>query len=275
MFVCTHTLGRCASVRARRGSWELEGTPPRAILLLSRQVTCANTPGCAINLTCNSEGERFERLAYGMTGVSHACFKNRCDVGHCHNGFTLVEVLVSLTIIAMAGSALLLATHAAMDSATDSLDQTIAQGIARQFLDEAMGLSYVEPGSDPFSLRLGPELGEDVDAGRSLSFDDTDDFDSDRIGPLVDPWGKPLGTGDGRGNVRHPNFQLRRDYFHDWEFTSRVVYVDEADPASSLPAGTVSGMRAIEVSVYKRQAQGNARLLANMRRVHSYVPSPQ
>lgn len=260
-------------MRARRGSWELEGTPPR--VFLGRRAAFARTPISAINVTGNLEGERFPRLARAVNNVTHGFLKHGCVSGGRRGGFTLVEVLLALTIIVMAGSALLLATHAAMNSATDSLDQTIAQGIARQFLDEAMGLAYAEPGSDPFSLHLGPDAGEDAATGRFAVFDDTDDFALDHAAAPVDPWGQPLGTGDDQGSQRHPNFRLGLDYFHDWELTSTVVYVDEADPATALPAGSVSGMRAIEVSVYKRQQQGSARLLANIRRVYSYVPSPQ
>ena len=190
-------------------------------------------------------------------------------------GFTLVEVLVALTIIVMAGSALLLATYAAMDTATDSLDQTIAHGLARQFLDEALGLPYAEAGSNPMSSQLGPETGEDPAAGRNVSFDDSDDFANYKSQPPVDPWGRPLGTGGDQGALRHPHFQLNPDHFQNWKLESNVVYVDEADPSTALPTGSVSGMRAIEVWVYKLQAQGDPRLLANMRRVYSHVPAPQ
>jgi prepilin-type N-terminal cleavage/methylation domain-containing protein len=217
-----------------------------------------------------------------MAGVTTALdrrfimlFKNCRNRQKRREGFTLIEVLVALTIIVMAGSALLLATYAAMDMATDSLDQTIAQGIARQFLDEAMGLSYAEPGSDPLSNPLGPESGEAARAGRFESFDDTDDFANYQSHPLQDPWGKPLGTGDDQGNLRHPSFQLNPHRFTNWSLTSTVVYVDENDPTKSLSADSTSGMRAIEVSIYKRDAEGSDRLLVNMRRVYSHVPSPQ
>ena len=190
--------------------------------------------------------------------------------------FTLVEVLVALTIIVMAGSALLMATYAAMDSATNSLDQTIAQGIARQFLDEAMGLAYAESGTDPYSPQLGVERGEDVAAGRFVAFDDSDDFAGYEVNSLVDPWGLPLGTGDDQGTLRDPNFQLDPRYFTNWGLKSTVTYVSETDPTQALPAGVTSGMRAIEVSVYKRQEPGTPpSLLVTLRRVYSHVPTPQ
>jgi prepilin-type N-terminal cleavage/methylation domain-containing protein len=129
-----------------------------------------------------------------MNDEIHGFRKNvsaRCDR---YRGFTLVEVLVALSILTMAGSALLLATYAAMDSATTSMDQTIAQGIARQFLDEAMGLAYAERGRDPLSMHLGPEDGEDDDhTSRFASYDDTDDFAGYHAQPLVDPWGMRMG----------------------------------------------------------------------------------
>lgn len=249
---------------------------PRRVFFLFRQGDVNRGARLCDRAVLRSEGERFKRLARAMTDVIHGFIENECVRRDRRGGFTLIEVLVALTVIVMAGSALLLTTYAAMGSATDSLDQTIAQGIARQFLDEAMGLAYAEPGSDPLSLYLGPESGEDdVNAGRFVSFDDTDDFAKYQAVPLVDPWGKPLGTGDDQGNLRHPNFRLREGHFANWELKSTVVYVDEADPEILLPAGSASGMRAIEVSVYKHQENGPARLLVTMRRVYSHVPSPQ
>jgi prepilin-type N-terminal cleavage/methylation domain-containing protein len=210
-----------------------------------------------------------------MSVVIHEFTENDRVRRDRYRGFTLVEVLVALTLLTMAGSALLLTTYSAIDSATSSLDQTIAQGIARQFLDEAMGLAYAEPGSDPFSLQLGPDTEENGDEGRFVSFDDTDDFANYHALPLVDPWGKAMGTGDDQGNLRDPNFRLGTSHFRNWELTSTVVYVDETNPGRTLPEGSTSGLRAIEVSVYKRLGNDPARLLVTMRRIYSYVPSPQ
>ena len=207
-----------------------------------------------------------------MTNVTHHCDRRARQQ---RDAFTLIEVLIALTIIGMAGSALLLATYAAMDTATDTLDQTIAQGIARQYLDEALGLAYVEAGGDPFSLQLGPESGEIVSTGRAGAFDDTDDYHAYEAKPLVDLHNQPLGVGNEQGGLRHPHFRLNSDHFHGWNLKSKVSYVDEDDPSQSASTGTASGLRMIEVWIFKRQADGPQLPLANMRRIFSYVPAPQ
>ncbi len=261
-------------MRARRGSWELEGTPPR-LFLVSQRCCQSRDARRAITLFCVSKDEPFIQMGCAMNDVIHGCTENNRGRRDRYRGFTLVEVLVALTILTMAGSALLLTTYTAMDSATDSMDQAIAQGIARQFLDEAMGLGYAEPGSNPLSGQLGPEEGEAINMGRVIAFDDTDDFAGYHATPLVDPWGKAMGTGNDQGDLRDPNFQLSSSHFKNWELKSTVVYVDETNPEESLPAESTSGMRAIEVSIYKRQGDDAARLLFTMRRVYSHVPSPQ
>jgi len=227
-----------------------------------------------VTLSCVSVDESFSQLACAMKDVIHGVTRKDPTRRDRYRGFTLVEVMVALTIMTMAGSALLLTTYSAMDTATAVLDQTIAQGIARQFLDEAMGLAYAEPGSDPLSPHLGPEDGEDVDTARLLFCDDTDDFAGYQAMPPVDLWGKAMGTGDDQGHLRDPNFQLRTGHFKNWELKSTVVYVDETNPEELLPTGSTSGMRVIEVSVYKRLDNEPARLLVTMRRVFSHVPSP-
>ena len=56
----------------------------------------------------------------------------------CRRAFSLPEALIALTLTALAASALLLSSFAALDQTTAARDQAFAQGIAQQFLDEVL-----------------------------------------------------------------------------------------------------------------------------------------
>lgn len=193
---------------------------------------------------------------------------------HSRAAFSLAEALVALTILGLAGSALLLATDAALQSSADSFDQAIAAGLAHQVIDEAMGLGYVEKGNSPLQVPMGPEAGETSLPRKTSLFDDTDDFFGYLAFPPTDPWAQPLGRGDGQGNLRHPNFRLPANRFNDWGVAVWVWYVDENNPGVNQGWFTATGMRAIEARVYKRDGQGNYRMLNVVRRVFGHVPAP-
>jgi type II secretory pathway pseudopilin PulG len=188
--------------------------------------------------------------------------------------FSLVEVLVALTIVGMAGAALLLATEAAVVATDDALERTIAHGLAQQYVDECLGTRYVEAGTSPESSWLGRESGEHTWPSQRAVFNDTDDFNGYVAYPLRDPWAVTMGQGDGNGASRHPQFQLRSNYFQQWFATIRVYYVADDDPATRLASGETSGTRAVEVHVGKFQSNGSVRILSRLRRVYSYVPPP-
>ncbi|MFV1965487.1 MAG: prepilin-type N-terminal cleavage/methylation domain-containing protein [Pirellulaceae bacterium] len=190
------------------------------------------------------------------------------------SAFSLVEVLVALTILGMAGAALLLATEAAATATDDALERTIAQGVAQQYIDDCLGNRYVEAGVSPELPWLGRENGEHAWPLKTALFDDTDDFNGYESYPLRDSWAVALGQGDAQGSTRHPQFQLRSDYFDRWFTRIRVHYVDADQPAKNLPSGQTSGFRAVEVEVGRVLPNGSIRVLSQLRRVYSYVPSP-
>lgn len=188
-------------------------------------------------------------------------------------GFSLVESLVSISVLAITGGAIMLSMSAAVNTTESSLDSTVATGIAEQVIDEVMGMRYVAKGIDPKTKDLGPTAWEAAGHGRQR-FDDTDDFKNFGSSPVVDTHGFELGQGDGAGKLRHPHFRLPSGYFRGWNQKIDVYYVDETDHAVRLTGDTASDFRAVEVRIFRANDDGTTSTLANLRRVYSYVPQP-
>jgi hypothetical protein len=180
--------------------------------------------------------------------------------------------MVAITLIALAGSALLLATQTAMDSSDHAFEQNLARAIANQMIDEVLGLRYVAAGASPYQYPLSAGGHELSSPQQRILFDDTDDFNNYSSRPLRDPWAIELGQGDCAGGSRHPNFQLRDDYFDDWTVAVRVVYANPNDLSVNLSGSNTSGYRALEVIVGKYDDEESLRQLAFVRRVYGYVP---
>ena len=193
--------------------------------------------------------------------------------GRRGSGFTLVEAMVCITLIAFAGSALLLATQTSMESSEYAFEQNLARGIATQIIDEVMGRRYSAAGASPFQYPLTAAAYEISSPQKRILFDDSGDFNNYVSRPLRDPWAIELGQGDGAGGSRHVNFQLRDDYFDNWSVAIRVYYANPADLSRNLTGSNTSGYRAVEVSVGKYDDDGTARRLATIRRVYGYVPA--
>jgi prepilin-type N-terminal cleavage/methylation domain-containing protein len=187
--------------------------------------------------------------------------------------FSLVEVLVSLTIVGLAGAALLLASETATQAGNDAVSATIARGIADQIVDEVLGKRYVEPGEAATVLPLGVEAGEGNVPLKTNLFDDSDDYHGIELAPPLDPVGIPLGFGDGNGALRAEDFRIGDTFFSNWRVVVAITYVDEANPSVDLTSTATSGMRAVTVTVY-RQGNGTTDQLAQVRRVFSYVALP-
>ncbi len=187
--------------------------------------------------------------------------------------FSLVEVLVSLTIIGLAGAALLLAAESTTQTGNDALSATIAHGIAEQILDDVMGQRYVAATDSPTVLPFGIEAGESNNPVKIVLFDDTDDFHGLDQTPPLDPWGVALGQGDSAGGLRPEDFRVSASSFANWRTTVAITYVNETNPAVDLTGSATSGMRAVTVTV-KRTVNGVTDTLTKIRRVFSYVPTP-
>lgn len=190
----------------------------------------------------------------------------------CRRGFTLIEAVIALSIVALSGSVLLLAAHSSLRTTDEALQRTIAEGLADQLLDEIVLKRYMEVGESPTDSNLGTESNE-TGAGRSL-FDDTDDYHQLAAFPAQGRYGEELGTGDDAGGVRHPNFQIRADFFDNYRQRVRLYYVDPANPSQPLTDGLTSSYRCVEVAIDYLDPDGTEKELAVRRRVYAYIPPP-
>lgn len=192
-----------------------------------------------------------------------------------HGGFTLVEALVAISIVATAGTAMMLGISSAMTASYDAMDRTIARGMAEQLVDEVAGRMYAM-GDGHHITTLGASGAERALAGRQ--FNDIDDFNGAGSGmtfqPPVDWQGVTLGLDDGEGDLRHPNFRIASDHFDDWRQEIEVYYVNDSDPSIRLSGSSTSDSRAVEVRISQEVAGGAFRELAVARRVFSYIPKP-
>jgi hypothetical protein len=179
--------------------------------------------------------------------------------------------MVAITVLALAGSVLLLAADTSLQTTMDAVDRTIADGLAQQLVDQISLARYIEPGtaySDPF----GPTGWESAGSGRER-FNDTDDYHNFSAQPAEGIFGEPLGTGNGDGTARHSALQVPPGYFDDWRQRVEVYFVDPADPSVRLTSGT-SEYRAIEVTIERIEADNTVRPLASRKKVVAYVPPP-
>ena len=185
--------------------------------------------------------------------------------------FTLVEALVSTAITAVAGAAVLMGIANSIDSTDANLQQTLAVGMAQELMDEIAAQRYMEPGGNPYAPSLGPDAAELIGPGRSL-FNDIGDYNGYRCQPPTDRFGVALGLDNGQGGLRHTSFQARSGYFSRWHQQVDVYYVDNANPALALPAGSTSNYRAVRVTILVDDAVRGPLERAQLTRVFAYVP---
>jgi type II secretory pathway pseudopilin PulG len=184
-------------------------------------------------------------------------------------GFTLVEAVVSTAIVTIAGSALLLGIASAIETTDLVLEQTLAEGIAQQLMDEIAGCRYAEPGAGGQQVTLGTEAGETGGQSRE-AFDDLDDYHGLNVSPPRDPWGIALGQDDGFGSNRPSAFRAKRG-FQNWRQRVEVYYADPSDFTQPLAAGQTSNYKVVLVSIHLDENNAS-RPLAQLMRVFSYVP---
>ena len=194
-------------------------------------------------------------------------------------GFTLIEALAALSIMALAGSVLLLAAQSSLDATDDGSKQLIAQGICDQVLDEIMSKRYMEVGAAYDQNSLSADSGESA----RQNYDDTDDFNGYSVQPIQGTYGVTLGTGDDAGGQRHPNFQVVSGFFTKWRLRVDLYYVSSTDlsvrlDSPAVAAGgtltTTSGYKCAEVTVEYQGTDGTYQALAKGRRVYAYIPAP-
>jgi prepilin-type N-terminal cleavage/methylation domain-containing protein len=185
-------------------------------------------------------------------------------------GFTLVESMTAMTILAIAGATLLAGLASTSATTRDALERAIALGMAEQLLDEISGMVYCESGASAYDNPMGPGSPE-VAAGARKLFDDIDDYNGIRTTPPTDRWGITLGTDDGKQGTRHANFQAPSGFFTGWKQWVDIQYVAESNFTTPLTSGT-SNYRRIRVQILVEQTDGRTRTLADVSRVVAYVP---
>ncbi len=187
------------------------------------------------------------------------------------SGFTLVEAMVSISVLALAGSVLLLAVDSSLQTTTQAVDRSIADGLAQQLLDEITVQRFKEPGTSSTGA-LGPSGVEAAGNGRER-FNDTDDYHGFQAQPAEGLWGEALGTGDDFGGPRPAAFQVPEDFFANWRQRIEVYFVDPNDPSVRLASGT-SEYRGIEVHIEQIGDDGSVLPLAVRKKVIAYIPPP-
>ncbi|MEX0586383.1 MAG: type II secretion system protein [Pirellulales bacterium] len=188
-------------------------------------------------------------------------------------GFTLVESLAAMTILAVAGGAVLIGLTASLDATSETIDAEIARGMAGQLMEEIAGKRYVGPGESATSTNFSATAWEDAGLDRER-YDDIDDFHNYSAKPVADPWGVRLGSDDGEGGLRHPSLRAPSGYFTRWRQKVKVHYVSDTDPSQVVPQGQTSNHRAVEVTISFEDVNGVKHTLATRRRVFAYVPTP-
>lgn len=204
-------------------------------------------------------------------GVSPVNRSNATRSPSRRRGFTLVEAMVAITVLALAGSVLLLAVDTSLQNTTDAVDRSIADGLAQQLLDEISLARFMEPGTDAGDP-LGPTAWETGGSGRER-FNDTDDYHNFTAQPVEGLWGEPLGTGDDTGDSRHSAFQVPSSFFDSWRQRVEVYFVDPIDHSIRLTSGT-SDYRGIEVHIERIEPDGRVVPLATRKKVLTYIAPP-
>jgi hypothetical protein len=100
-------------------------------------------------------------------------------------------------------------------------------------------------------------------------YDDIDDFCAVSATPPRDSYNVLLGTENGAGGQRHPNFAASTGLYANWRQAVEVYYVNNTNLSQRLAAGQTSNYRAVEVKILD-----DTRELARLRRVIAYVPEP-
>jgi len=185
-------------------------------------------------------------------------------------GFSLVEALVALTIMTMAGSVMLLAIESCLSTTTEAVDRLIADGMANQLLDEISLKRFMTAGDTPLSIS-GPSAFETSGSGRER-FNDLDDYKNFSVKPAEGIWGERLGSGNDSGGTRNANFCIPSSQFTNWRQRVDIYFVSPTNHSQKLTGSSTSYYRAVEVIIEYVEADGSVIPLARRRRVYAYQP---
>ncbi|HEX4131338.1 MAG TPA: prepilin-type N-terminal cleavage/methylation domain-containing protein [Pirellulales bacterium] len=185
-------------------------------------------------------------------------------------GFTLVEAMVSLAILGIAGSAALLSLSQSVQTIDTNIRSQMALGLAEQLLDEQSGKLYMASGDNPYDTSLGPSSAEQGLPGRQ--YNDIDDYNGYKAQPPTDWWGVALTTDDGDGSTRDPAFQMPSGTMSRWHQQVTVCYV--GDSALATPISGTSNYRLSTVQILYDDPVKGTMVLATLSRAFTYVPTP-
>jgi hypothetical protein len=203
------------------------------------------------------------------------CILLTCRRQQCRRqrtAFSLVEALVALTIMTMAGSVMLLAVESCLSSTTEAVDRLIADGMANQLLDDISLKKFMTAGDTPLSIS-GPSSYETSGSGRER-FNDLDDFKNFSAKPAEGIWGETLGTGNDSGSTRNANFTIPNTQFTNWRQRVEIYFVSPTNHSQRLTGSSTSYYRAVEVTIEYVDVDGSVLPLAKRRRVYAYMPPP-
>jgi MSHA pilin protein MshD len=149
-------------------------------------------------------------------------------------GFSLVEIVVTIVILAIALIGVSAMVRLGSEQSADVMQQTRAIALAQAYLDEIMGRRYDENSSAtglfpcfgagaprPCSSTLGPDTGETDDPDSREYFDDVDDYNG---------WVEGDGEGAGRP-IRDAEGNTRSGY-DNFHIAIEVAYAGTAAPWS-------------------------------------------
>jgi len=185
-----------------------------------------------------------------------------------------MEAVVAMSIVAFASSVLLLGVEATLESVEEQEEITIADGLARQMLDEIQGQSWVDPAvrDHPYQTSLSASPDELIGPGRS-KFDDTDDYNNYQATPPVHISGEALAATDSNGDTLPVAFRPRSSFLTDWRLTVEVAYLSENDHSVQVADYDPTNYRILICRVYRRNRDNTWREVVSRERVISYIPA--
>lgn len=186
----------------------------------------------------------------------------------------MMEAVVAMMIVAIAGSVLMLGVEATLDSVIEQEEVLMADGIARQMLDEIQGQNWVDPSllGSPYQTSLSASPDELKGPGR-FRFDDTDDYNNYVSTPPVDIRGNLLTSADNNGDTLPDGFRPSGKKLADWRCEVEVAYVSETDHATQLPDNNPTNYRVIVCRMYHQNLDGTWRQIVQRERIITYIPA--
>jgi hypothetical protein len=159
-----------------------------------------------------------------------------------------------------------------MQSIDSAVRTQIALGMAQQLLDEQSTKMYFAVGDSPTSSIIGATSSEAVSPRQNYTAIGA--YNGLRTQPPTDLYAIPLGTDDGDGTTRDPNFQVDSNTFSRWKQQVDVYYVTDSAPTTPISSGGSTNYRMTCVQILYNDPFKGWQTLASLTKVFSYVPSP-